>query len=195
MSSGEIVFRTVCIEIENLGENKHGNRGFRSAISEEETVFVRGSDGIRAVERSGGRRREVTESEETGNVVRIEDAEGRVLLDLDEDLDEGFFVEEEETETGGFGLRGGGGGGGERGDGDGGDGDGDVAFGSETEFFEEDHGASVGSDGEGFDFGGGGGEEVEEGGEEEEDGDVGFRHCVILGSECWNLFVYEIGVG
>lgn len=177
MSSGEIVFRTVCIEIENLGANEHGNRGFRSAISEEETVFVRGSDGIRAVERSGGRRREVTESEETGNVVRIEDAEGRVLLDLDEDLDEGFFVEEEETETGGFGLRGGGGG--ERGDGDGGDGDGDVAFGSETEFFEEDHGASVGSDGEGFDFGGGGEEEVEEGGEEEEDGDAGFRHCVI----------------
>lgn len=176
MSSGEIVFRTVCIEIENLGANEHGNGGFRSAISEEETVFVRGSDGVRAVEGSGGRRREVTESEETGNVVRIENAEGRVLLDLDEDLDEGFFVEEKEAETGGFGL----GGGGERGDGDGGDGDGDVAFGSETEFLEEDHGAGVGGDGEGFDFGGGGGEEEEEGGEEEEeDGDVGFRHCVI----------------
>ena len=175
MSSGEIVFRTVCIEIENLGANEHGNRGFGSAISEEETVFVRGSDGVRAVEGSGGRRREVTESEETGNVVRIEDTEGRVLLDLDEDLDEGFFVEEEEAETRRFGL----GGGGERSDGDGGDGDGDVAFGGETEFFEEDHGAGVGGDGEGFDFGGGGGEEVEEGGEEEEDGDVGFRHCVI----------------
>lgn len=178
MSSGEIVFRTVCIEIENLGANEHGNGGFRSAISEEETVFVRGSDGVRAVEGSGGRRREVTESEKTGNVMRIEDTEGRVLLDLDEDLDEGFFVEEEEAETRGFGLRGGG----ERGDGDGdgGDGDGDVAFGSETEFFEEYHGAGVGGDGERFDFGGGGGEEVEEGGEEEEEeGNVGFRHCEI----------------
>lgn len=109
--------------------------------------------------------------------MRIKDAEGRVLLDLDEDLDEGFFVEEVETETGGFGLRGGG----ERGDGDGGDGDGDVAFGSETEFFEEDHGAGVGGDGEGFYFGGGGGEEEDEDGEEEEEGNVvGFRHhCAI----------------
>lgn len=111
--------------------------------------------------------------------MRIEDAEGRVLLDLDEDLKEGFFVEEEESETGGFGL----GGGGEDGDGDGGDGDGDVAFVGETEFFEEDHGAAVGVDCERFDFGGGGGEK-EEGGEEEEEGNVGFRHC-------WKRMVVE----
>jgi hypothetical protein len=44
-----------------------------------------------------------------------------------------------------------------------------VAFGGETEFFEEDHGAGVGLHGERFDFCGGG--------EEEEEGNVGFPHC------------------
>jgi hypothetical protein len=51
------------------------------------------------------------------------------------------------------------GGGGKDGDGDGGDRNGEMAFGGETEFIKEDHGAGVEFDGEGFDFCGGGGEE------------------------------------
>ncbi|MCH85911.1 hypothetical protein A2U01_0006763 [Trifolium medium] len=94
-------------------------------------------------------------------------------MDLDEDLRNGFVVEKEETKTRGFQL----GGGGKDGDGDGGDGDGDLAFGSETEFFEEDHGAGVGVHGERFDFCGGcGGGENEYCGEEEKEGNVGFPH-------------------
>lgn len=61
----------------------------------------------------------------------IEDAEVRVLLDLDEDLKEGFFGEEEEAETGRVRVRSRGGGG----NGDGAHGDGDVAGVSESEFF------------------------------------------------------------
>lgn len=111
------------------------------------------------------RRGEVAEVEQTENVVRIEDTEVGVLLDLDENLEKGFFGQEEEAEAGRVRVRGGGGGG----DRDGADGDGDVAGVSESEFFEEDHGAGVGRDPQRFDLGGGEGEEREENdGEREE---------------------------
>lgn len=70
----------------------------------------------------------------------IEDAElgtGIFRLDFDEDLDEGFFREEEEAEAGGVGAGEGGDDGYSR------DGDGDVAGVGEAEFLEEDHGAGV----------------------------------------------------
>ncbi|MCI82661.1 hypothetical protein A2U01_0103935, partial [Trifolium medium] len=48
------------------------------------------------------------ESEERVNVVIIEGAKGRVLLDLHEDLRKEFILEKEETKTGGIELGGGG---------------------------------------------------------------------------------------
>lgn len=51
------------------------------------------------------------------DVVRVQDAESSVLLDLEEDLEEGLFGEEEESEAGWIGVRIWGGGD----DGDGGD--------------------------------------------------------------------------
>jgi hypothetical protein len=60
-------------------------------------------------------RRDVTKSEEMVNVMIIEDAKGRVLLDLVEDSKKDLVPDKEETETGGFEL--GRGGGGKDGDG------------------------------------------------------------------------------
>lgn len=57
------------------------------------------------------RRGELAEVEQTENVMRIEDTEVRVLLDLDEDLEEGFFGEEEEAKAGRVKVMSGGGGG------------------------------------------------------------------------------------
>lgn len=79
-----------------------------------------------------------------------------LLLEFDEDLNEGFLGEEEEAEAGGVGAGVGGD------DGDGGDRDEDVAGVGEAELLEEDHGAGVGGDLEGFDLGEGRVEEVEE---------------------------------
>lgn len=107
LTGGEKVFGTVGFEIVGFGVDLHGDGGFRCAISEEEAVFVGGGDRIRVVEGGERRRREVAECEEMNDVVRIEDAEGRVLLDLHEDLEERFFVEEEEAEARGFRLDGG----------------------------------------------------------------------------------------
>lgn len=120
LAGGEVIAGAVGVEVVDLGADVHGDGGFGGAIGEEEGVFVGGGDGVGVVEGGGGRRGEVAEGEEAVDVVRVEDAEGRVLLDLDEDLEEGFFVEEEEAEARGFGL---GCGGGEDGYGDGGDGD------------------------------------------------------------------------
>jgi hypothetical protein len=99
LSHGEIIFRTIIIEVENLCVNNHRNRGFTSTVSEKESVFVGGKDGKRTVEGRRWRRREVTESEETVNVARIKDTKGRVLLDLDIDFKKSIIVDKEETKT------------------------------------------------------------------------------------------------
>ena len=121
------------------------------------------------------RRGEISEREEVRDVVGIEDAESSVLLHLEEDLEEGLFREEEESETRRVGVRIRGGGD----DGDRGDGDRDVAGVCESEFLEEDHGAGVVGDYEGFDLGCGRWDRGEERDGEEEDGDCRghFRHC------------------
>lgn len=164
LAGGEEVLGAVAIDVVDLGADGHGDGGFRRAVGEEEGVLIGGGDGVGAIKGGGRRRREVAEGEEERNVVGVEDAELRVLLDLEEDLEEGLLGEKEEAEEGrvGVGVRGG--------EGDGGDGDGDVAGVGEAEFLEEDHGAGVGGDGEGFDLGGGRVEEEgkEEDGEEEE---------------------------
>ena len=164
LAGGEEVLGAVAIDVVDLGADVHGDGGFRRAVGEEEGVLVGGGDGVGVDEGGVWRRREVAEGEEERDVVGVEDAELRVLLDLEEDLEEGLFGEEEEAEEGriGAGVRGG--------EGDVGDGDGDVAGVGEAEFLEEDHGAGVGGDGEGFDLGGGRVEEEgkEEDGEEEE---------------------------
>lgn len=61
-------------------------------------------------------------------------------MDLEEDLKEGFFGEEEEAEARRVGS------GDAGGDGDGGDSDGDVAVVGEPELLEEDHRPGVGVD-------------------------------------------------
>lgn len=178
LAGGEEVLGAVAIEVVDLGADGHGDGGFGGAVGEEEGVLVGGGDGVGVVEGGVWRRREVAEGEEERDVVGVEDAELRVLLDLEEDLEEGLFGEEEEAEEGrvGAGVRGG------DGDGDGGDGDGDVAGVGEAEFLEEDHGAGVGGDGEGFDLGGGRVEEEEEGKEEDGEEDEGcFRHFLFFG--------------
>lgn len=120
------------------------------------------------------------------DVVRVEDAEASVLLHLEEDLEEGFFGEEEESEARRVRVRIRGGGD----DGDRGDRDGYVAGVCESEFLEEDHGAGVVGDHEGFDLGCGRWDHGEEGGGEEEDGDGEgrFRHCVVhlRGRRVWD---------
>lgn len=105
-----------------------------------------------------------------GGVLRIEDAETLVLLDLEKDLEEGFFREEEEAEAGRVGGREIGG---YR---DGGDGDGDTARVSEPEFLEEDHGTGVGLDFQGFDLGGGVGDQEGEDEEGQSEEVVGMSH-------------------
>ncbi|KAF3952020.1 hypothetical protein CMV_022384 [Castanea mollissima] len=185
LAGGEEVLGAVAIEVVDLGADVHGDGGFRSAVGEEEGVLVGGGDRVGAGEGGVWRRGEVAEGEEERDVVGVEDAELRVLLDLEEDLEEGLFGEEEEAEEGrvGAGVRGG------DGDGDGGNGDGDVAGVGEAEFLEEDHGAGVGDDGEGFDLGGGRVEEEEEGkGEDGEEEEGCFRHF------CLGLVVSQFGV-
>lgn len=87
----QIVTRTIWVEIVDLRPYKHGDDGLRSAIGEEEAVLVRSRDRVRLVEGGEGRQRELFEIEERGYVARIQNAELRVLLDLDEDLQEGLF--------------------------------------------------------------------------------------------------------
>lgn len=116
------------------------------------------------------RRREVPKGEETIDVARIEDAKLRVLLDLEEDLKERFFRQQEESKPRrvDFSER--------RSDGDGLDRYGDLAGVREAKFLEENHRPVVGGDLEGFDLGGGGdGEEAEEE-EEEREAEGRFRH-------------------
>lgn len=98
------------------------------------------------------------------NVVRVENAEMRVLLDLEKDLKQRFFREKEEPESRRFRRRRQ-----RRRDADGGDADGGVAGGGEAELFKEDHGASVIEDFEGLDLGGGGTEEEGKGEEVKEE--------------------------
>lgn len=166
----------------------HGDGGFGGAVGEEEGVFVGGGDGVGAVEGGKGGRGEVAEGEEEEDVVGVQDAERGVLLDLHQDLEEGFFVQEEETQARGFWLHRGG----EHAHGDRGDGDGHVALVGEPEFLEQDHGAGVGVYLQGLYLRRGGGEEEEE--EEEEKGQCwshfGHGHCCGKGeterfsSEC-----------
>jgi len=90
--------------------------------------------------------------------VGVQDAEGRVLLDLHQDLEERLFAHEEESQPRPFRLH-------RRGnhaDGDRGYRDGHMAFVREAEFLKEDHGAGVGAYGEGLYLHRGGGEEEEE---------------------------------
>jgi len=112
--------------------------------------------------------------------VGVEDAEGRVLLDLHQDLEERLFTQEEESQPRRFRLH-------RRGkhaDGDRGYGDGHMAFMREAEFLEEDHGAGVGAYGEGLYLRRGGGEEEEEDDERECRSHFGHGHCSGLGSQC-----------
>lgn len=105
------------------------------------------------------RRRQITEGEELDNVLGVEDAEGRIGLELEQDLNERFFGEKEESQPRRI----------RRGDvgddGDGGDGDAGLAGVGESEALEEDHRPRIGGDFEVFDLGG------SEGGEEEEEGE------------------------
>lgn len=140
LTGREIVLRTIRVKIIDLGADDHGDGGFGSAIGKEKAVFIGCGNGVRSIEGCKRRGRKVTESKETGYVVRIKDAEGGVLLDLDEDLNKAFFVEEEEAEVRRLGLRCGR----EGSDGDGGDGDGNVTLVGEAEFFKQNHGSSVG---------------------------------------------------
>lgn len=100
MTCGQIVLDIIELVVVHLGANGHGHKALGVAISEEEAVFIRDTNRVRVVEGRGRRRREITEGEKVFGVLRIEDAEGGVLLDLEEDLEEGFFREEEEPETG-----------------------------------------------------------------------------------------------
>lgn len=97
LTSREIIFDAIKLEIVHKSSDGHRNGALRVAISEEEAVFVGNSDGVRLIEGGSRRRREITETEEMGGVLRIKDAERRVLLDLKEDLKERFFREEEEA--------------------------------------------------------------------------------------------------
>lgn len=138
-ASGEKVLDAI-VEIVELGVDIHGDLALGSAIGEEEIVLIGGSDGVGVVVGGVGRWREIAEGEEGDDVVGIEDAQIRVLLELEEDLDEGFFGEEEEAEAGGIGGGEGGG------DGDAGDSDGGVTGVSESELLQEDHEPGVGGD-------------------------------------------------
>lgn len=97
-----------------------------------------------------------------GGVLRIKDAERGVLLDLEEDLKEGFFREEEEPQPRRVWRRQ------IRGYGDGRDGHRDTARVGESKFLEEDHGAVVGDYFKGFDLGDG---EWDEGEDEKGEGE------------------------
>lgn len=87
------------LEIVNLRPNIHGHARLRSAIGEEKRVFIGGSNGIRLLKGGERRRREIAESEEMERIVRLEDAEVGVLLDLEEDLEKRLLGEEKEAET------------------------------------------------------------------------------------------------
>lgn len=54
------------------------------------------------VEGGPRRRGEVLESEERKDVLGIENAERRVLLEFNKDLNKGFFGEKKESKAGGF---------------------------------------------------------------------------------------------
>ena len=176
LAGGEIILGFAIINVVDRGAYGHCDLALRCAVGEEEAVLVGGGDRVGLVEGGVRRRREIAEGEEAEDVLGIKNTEGRVLLELHEDLEERLLGEEEEPQTGGIRGRESGG------DGDAGDAHGDVAGMCESEFLEEDHGAGVGRDGQGFDLGGDEGEEEEEDGEGKNGEDLEecegcFRHC------------------
>ena len=96
LAGGEVVAGGVGVEVVGLSVEGHGDGGFRCAVGEEEGVFVGDCDGGGVVGGGGGWRREFAEGEEVRGVAGVEDAEARVLLDLDQDLQEGLFAQEKE---------------------------------------------------------------------------------------------------
>lgn len=179
LTGGEVVAGSVGVEIVGLGVDDHGDRGFRCAVGEEEAILVGGGDRVRAVEGGQGGRGEVAECEEEEDVVGVEDAEGRVLLDLHQHLEERLFVQEEESQPRRFRLHRRG----EHAHGDRGHCNGHMAFVSKPEFLEQDHGAGVGAYGEGLYLRRGGGEKEEEDEQRECRSHFGHGHCSGFGSE------------
>jgi len=82
LAGGEVVAGVVGVEVVERRVDRHGDGGFGRAIGEEETVFIGDCNGEGAVDGGGWRGRKVAEGEKALDVVRVKDAEARVLLDL-----------------------------------------------------------------------------------------------------------------
>lgn len=99
LTCGEEILGSVEVEVEELGADLHGDAALRGAVGEEEGVLVRGGDRVAAGVGGMGRRGELAEGEEEGDVAGLEDAGARVALELEQDLEEGLVGEEEEAEA------------------------------------------------------------------------------------------------